>query len=84
MLSLLLTQKVENYMLSGLPDEIEVAHKTGLIVEYANDSGLVYGSRGPFILVILTRRDDSDWRTFPDAQKVMTDVAAAAYAIHGQ
>ncbi len=84
MLSLLLTQKVENYMLSGLPDEVEVAHKTGLIVQYANDAGLVYGSRGPFILVILTRRDDSDWRTFPDAQKVMTDVAAAAYAIHGQ
>ena len=84
MLSLLLSQNVEGYMLAGLPDGLEVAHKTGLIVEYANDAGLVYGPRGPFILVILTRRDDSDWRTFADAQKVMTDVAAAAYAIHGQ
>ena len=61
MLQLLLTQRIKDYMRAGLPSEVEVAHKTGLILEYANDAGVVYGERGPFILVILTRREDNSW-----------------------
>jgi beta-lactamase class A len=84
MLQLLLTQRIEDYMRMGLPPEVEVAHKTGLILEYANDAGVVYGERGPFILVILTRREDNSWSSFPMAQEVMTDLARAAYSMHGR
>jgi beta-lactamase class A len=84
MLQLLLTQRIEDYMRAGLPSEVEVAHKTGLILEYANDVGVVYGERGPFILVILTRREDNSWSSFPMAQQVLTDLARAAYSMHGR
>jgi beta-lactamase class A len=84
MLQLLLTQRIEGYMRAGLPPEVEVAHKTGLILEYANDAGVIYGERGPFILVILTRREDNSWTSFPMAQEVITDLAQAAYSIHGR
>lgn len=84
MLQLLLTQRIEDYMRAGLPSDVEVAHKTGLILEYANDAGVVYGERGPFILVILTRREDNSWSSFPMAQQVLTDLARAAYSMHGR
>jgi len=84
MLQLLLTQRIEDYMRAGLPSEVEVAHKTGLILEYANDVGVIYGERGPFILVILTRREDNSWSSFPMAQQVLTDLARAAYSMHGR
>jgi len=84
MMQLLLTQRIEDYMRLGLPLETEVAHKTGLILEYANDVGVVYGEHGPFILVILTRREDNSWSSFSMAQEVMTDLARAAYSMHGR
>jgi beta-lactamase class A len=54
MLAILKRQKFRDAIPSGVPDGIEVAHKTGTITKIHHDAAIVYGPR-PFVLVVLVR-----------------------------
>lgn len=59
MLEVLRGQLVRDRIPWFLPDDVEIAHKTGRLYEYANDAGIVYAPGGPFVLVLLTESDDT-------------------------
>ncbi len=57
---------------TGLPDDVEVAHKMGSITRIAHDTALVFPPDSPpFVLVILTR----GWDEHASAQKYMNIIA---------
>lgn len=60
MLNLLKQQRLNSKIPQNLPDSITIAHKTGEIDDYSHDAGIVYGSGGDYILVVLTKSDDTD------------------------
>ena len=59
MLDMLRGQLVRDRIPWHLPDDVEIAHKTGRLYEFANDAGIVYAPAGPFVLVLLTESDDT-------------------------
>ena len=64
---------------AGLPDNVDVAHKTGSITRIAHDAALVFPEdSAPFVLVILTR----GWENRSDAHKVGARIAAEVYKYH--
>lgn len=60
--------KVQIYR-SGIPagTGLGVADKVGFIDSYLHDAGIVYGPRGPYVLVIMT--NGSSWSAIADAAK---------------
>lgn len=63
-----------NYMLpSGLPSGTVCAHKVGYLADYQHDAGILYGTNGDMIVVMLTK----GWAT-------PTTDAAAAFKVLGQ
>jgi beta-lactamase class A len=54
MIAILKRQKFRDAIPSGLPDGVEVAHKTGSITKIHHDAAVVYGPR-PYVLVVLVR-----------------------------
>jgi len=42
-----------------LPIEIAIAHKTGLERDVCHDAGIVFTSKGDFIIVVLTKHANS-------------------------
>jgi len=64
---------------AGLPDDVEVAHKTGSITRIAHDAALVFPPDSPpFVLVILTR----GWDEHASAQKVGARISTKVYEYH--
>ncbi len=56
MLDILLGQEFNDAIPAGLPEDVQVAHKTGWIPEIDHDGGIVFPPSGaPYVLVILTR-----------------------------
>lgn len=60
MIDLLRHQQKNNKIPKYLPDNLSVAHKTGEIGEFSHDAGIVYTSRGDYIIVIMTKTQDTD------------------------
>jgi beta-lactamase class A len=58
--------KVQVYR-AGIPKGtgLTVADKVGFIDSYIHDAGIVYGARGPYVLVIMT--SGSSWSAIADA-----------------
>jgi beta-lactamase class A len=54
MVAILKRQKFHDAIPSGVPDGVEVAHKTGNITRIHHDAAIVYGPR-PYVLVVLVR-----------------------------
>src|SRR6185503_14931914 len=54
MVAILKRQKFHDAIPAGVPDGIEVAHKTGNITKIHHDAAIVYGPR-PYVLVVLVR-----------------------------
>ncbi len=54
MIEILKRQQFDEGIPSGLPTEVEVAHKTGQITAIHHDAGIVYAPR-PYVLVVLVR-----------------------------
>jgi len=54
MVAILKRQKFHDAIPSGVPDGVEVAHKTGNITKIHHDAAIVYGPR-PYVLVVLVR-----------------------------
>lgn len=75
MLEMLRGQLVRDRIPWFLPDDVEIAHKTGRLYEYANDAGIVYAPAGPFVLVLLTASDD----TLGPGYEAIRELAGMAY-----
>lgn len=54
-LSLLLRQEVNDRIPAKLPDEVAVAHKTGLEKNICHDAGIVFAENGHFMICVLTK-----------------------------
>lgn len=54
MLSLLKTQQINTKLPKYLPDNVIIAHKTGELGEYDHDAGIVYTSKGNYIIVVMS------------------------------
>ena len=54
-LGLLKRQKTRDRIPAQLPDDIIVAHKTGLEMKACHDAGIVFAPRGDFLICVLTK-----------------------------
>lgn len=59
MLDILKKQTLNDRIPKYLPDDIEVAHKTGELGEYKHDAGIVYSRKGDYIIVVLSKTKNS-------------------------
>ena len=76
MVKILLEQKFNDGIPSGLPKEVKVAHKTGSITKINHDAAIVYPpNRKPYVLVVLTRGIEDEKR----ATKLIADISRAIY-----
>ncbi len=80
MLEMLRGQLVRDRIPWFLPDDVEIAHKTGRLYEYANDAGIVYAPAGPFVLVLLTESDD----TLAPGYEAIRNLALMAYEAYAE
>ncbi|HAF10573.1 MAG TPA: hypothetical protein DCK98_10900 [Chloroflexi bacterium] len=76
MLERLQRQHINDRMPAKLPAGTVVAHKTGDLVGYTHDGGIIQSSSGPLIFVALTQDAPQD-----DARQFIAQAAALAY--HG-
>lgn len=53
-------QKINDSIPSLLPQNIEIAHKTGAFPPYYHDGGIVYKPNDPFVIVIFTNTNSTD------------------------
>jgi beta-lactamase class A len=54
MVSILEGSEINTLLPQGLPDDIEIAHKTGSLNDTLNDAGIVYASQAPYVIVVMT------------------------------
>src|SRR3989344_1533053 len=57
-----------------LPEGALIAHKTGELDYFTHDGGVVYGPKGPYIIVVLT-----ETKSPPDAQETIANISKAVY-----
>ncbi|MHB9154428.1 MAG: serine hydrolase [Endomicrobiales bacterium] len=76
MMEILKRQKVNDRIPRGLPENLVIAHKTGLLRDTVSDVGVVFTPEGDFIICVLT----ADFRSFSSAKRFIGTVAACAYA----
>lgn len=75
MMDVLKRQKVNDRIPRLLPDNISIAHKTGLLRDTVSDVGIVFTPEGNFIICVLTR----DIRSFNSAKNFIGKIAKCAY-----
>ena len=54
MMSLFKMQQLDNKLPKYLPEDVEIAHKTGELGFFSHDAGIVYGAKGDYIIVVLS------------------------------
>lgn len=59
MIEILKMQTLNDRIPKYLPDNIEVAHKTGELLDIKHDAGIVFSNKGDYIVVVLTKTKDS-------------------------
>ena len=57
MLDLLKAQALNDKIPENLPDNVQVAHKTGELDQYTHDAGIVYSPTGDYVIVIMSQSD---------------------------
>jgi len=60
MLDLLKAQKLNDKIPKYLPSNVLIAHKTGELDDYTHDAGIVYMPNGDYIIVVLSKSDNTD------------------------
>lgn len=71
----LVRQRINDRIPAQLPADTRVAHKTGDLIGYVHDAGIVETPGGPLVVVVLTRdAPDADARSF------IAEVASRSYA----
>ncbi|MBD3263709.1 MAG: serine hydrolase [Candidatus Omnitrophica bacterium] len=79
-LDFLKKQKVNTRIPRYLPSEVEVAHKTGLERGVVHDAGIVYASKGDYIICVLTKGVGSYTR----AKKFIAELSLLTYNLYRQ
>lgn len=79
MLKVLLGQKVNDRIPWLLPDDLLIAHKTGLLDPFVHDAGIVYATGAPYLLVILTESAVS-WEQGYVAIRTLAELSYSAFA----
>lgn len=54
LMNLLKSQRVNNRLPQGLPADTVIAHKTGDLWDVVHDAGIVYGPKGPYLVVMMS------------------------------
>jgi beta-lactamase class A len=62
LLDLLKSQEINDRLPAWLPKNTIVAHKTGDLNSIIHDAGIIYSPKGPYILSILTRDSELNYR----------------------
>jgi len=78
-LELMLRQEIVDMIPQGLPEDVEVAHKTGTLSTFLHDSAIVFAPGGDFVLVAMTEHSSTD-----AAMEVIQEVAATTYEAYAQ
>ncbi len=60
MLAILKRQQLNNKLPKYLPDDLEIAHKTGEIDTFTHDAGIVYLPKQAYVIVVLSESKDPD------------------------
>lgn len=68
MINILKSQQINDRLPKYLPENIDVAHKTGELDNFKHDAGIVFSPKGDYILVILSESDDSQAAAEREAQ----------------
>ncbi|OGG14754.1 hypothetical protein A2773_04025 [Candidatus Gottesmanbacteria bacterium RIFCSPHIGHO2_01_FULL_39_10] len=55
MIEILKNQAIKRKIPKYLPDDIEIAHKTGELYPYTHDGGIVYSPKNSFIIIIMSK-----------------------------
>ncbi|MCM8783221.1 MAG: class A beta-lactamase-related serine hydrolase [Candidatus Omnitrophica bacterium] len=76
-LGFLEAQKYRDRIPSKLPPEIKVAHKTGLERGVCHDTGIVFGPKGDFLIVVLTEGAEAK-----NAKEFIADVSFRVYSYY--
>lgn len=76
MLETMLDQQINNRLPLGLPEGVQIAHKTGDLGGLLHDVGIVYGPSGPFVIVAMS----SKLYSLQDAFQGMPELARNVYA----
>lgn len=75
MISVMLNQQINNLLPVGLPDNTQIAHKTGALDSLLHDAGIIYGPTGPFVLVVMS----SDLNSYDTAYDAFPKLAGRIY-----
>lgn len=75
MLATLKRQKVNDRLPKGLPVNMVVAHKTGLLNDTVSDVGIIFTDEGDFIICVLT----ADIHNFRTAKRFIGKIANCTY-----
>jgi beta-lactamase class A len=54
MISILEEDQINTLLPEPLPDDIEIAHKTGSFFDTLNDAGIVYADNAPYVIAVMT------------------------------
>ena len=76
MVAILERQNFNDAIPSGVPDGMEVAHKTGNITKIHHDAAIVFGPR-PYMLVVLVRGLDDEGHSAELIASISREVWAA-------
>ncbi|MFA5100203.1 MAG: serine hydrolase [Candidatus Omnitrophota bacterium] len=74
-LALLKLQKVNDRIPRNLPDDVVVAHKTGLERSVCHDAGIVFTEKGDFLICVLTKSKSS----YKSCKEFIARIAAYTY-----
>lgn len=77
-LEFLQKQRIKDRLPRYLPEEIVVAHKTGLERGVVHDAGIIFGPKGNYLICILTRRAKSS----SQAKKLIAQVSLLTYNLY--
>jgi len=77
-LSFLKEQRVNDRLPRYLPQNIVVAHKTGLENGIVHDAGIVFTPKGNYIICVLTRKLEN----YSEAKKFIADISLLTYNLY--
>lgn len=78
MLALLQKQKVKDRIPRALPKNIVIAHKTGLEKKVVHDAGIVFSSKGDYIICVLTKEVKNDKK----AKEFISQLSLSTYKLY--
>lgn len=78
MVDLMLGQQINNLLPAGLPDDTQMAHKTGALEDLLHDAGIVYGESGPYVIVAMSS-ELPDYGIAWDAMPILSEKVHAYF-----